>query len=378
MQRAQCERDIITESAQIARRRRARTPISRSSACARSCSAADHSRRPQVAHPAVRRAGARRPERAALDSSQLAGMARTSINVMALDLQRGDVTIGEQPPTEHAGSPHSDARVSRALATMSLRHRCSTSPAPASRSSSAWRRRSPPTTCSASSSGRATARATATASTSRSGGATSPSARVRRSCCRRPRKRASRSPRTACATRCRRRSRCPGLPLRVTTFAHQDPGQPQGAPDGRRRRSAQPGATPRATSPSATSLIADDNHIAGSFADKRDAVAGSARVRTSRCDFVSGVTRRPGHLLAALRCRGRAKAGAGSVVREVNAWKMAGEALAIGDLIVGNLPASGQGLRAGSSRTSSTIGSRAYLELYSNAAGHVDKRGGDV
>ena len=31
---------------------------------------------------------------------QLAGMARTSINVMLVDLQRGDVTISEQPPTE--------------------------------------------------------------------------------------------------------------------------------------------------------------------------------------------------------------------------------------------------------------------------------------
>ncbi len=31
----------------------------------------------------------------------------------------------------------------------------------------------------------------------------------------------------------------------------------------------------------------------------------------------------------------------GSVVRDVNAWKMAGEPLAMGDLIIGSLPATG-------------------------------------
>ena len=51
--------------------------------------------------------------------AQLAGQARTSINVLVLDLRRGDVTISEQPPTEQA-----DRRLQmqglEGLATMSL------------------------------------------------------------------------------------------------------------------------------------------------------------------------------------------------------------------------------------------------------------------
>jgi hypothetical protein len=60
-------------------------------------------------------------------------------------------------------------------------------------------------------------------------------------------------------------------------------------------------------------------------------------------------------------------AGAEASVRDVNAWKMAGEPLAMGDLIVGNLPASGQGLRAEVEPYVVDDRLAAYLELYSNS-----------
>ena len=82
--------------------------------------------------------------------------------------------------------------------------------------------------------------------------------------------------------------------------------------------------------------------------------------------FVGGVSLEPG--IYSLRfgvvdADGRR----GSVVRDVNAWKMAGEPLAMGDLIVGNLPASGQGLRAEVEPYVVDDRLAAYLELYSNA-----------
>jgi Flp pilus assembly protein TadD len=82
--------------------------------------------------------------------------------------------------------------------------------------------------------------------------------------------------------------------------------------------------------------------------------------------FVSGVVLEPG--IYSLRFgvvddEGRR----GSVVRDVNAWKMAGETLAMGDLIIGSLPASGQGLRAEVEPYVLDDRLAAFVELYSNA-----------
>ena len=64
MQRAQCERDIVTEASEITRRLREETEES-VAGLSTDPPPADHGGRPQVAHPAVRRARARRSERAA-------------------------------------------------------------------------------------------------------------------------------------------------------------------------------------------------------------------------------------------------------------------------------------------------------------------------
>ncbi|HEU4691843.1 MAG TPA: tetratricopeptide repeat protein, partial [Vicinamibacterales bacterium] len=57
----------------------------------------------------------------------------------------------------------------------------------------------------------------------------------------------------------------------------------------------------------------------------------------------------------------------GSVIRDVSAWKMAGEAFALGDLIVGDMPtAQGQGLTVQVEPYIQSEGVAAYLELYSN------------
>src|ERR1051325_3434372 len=98
MQRAQCERDIVTESGEIARRLREETEesVAGLSLILRQLTTVD-------GHKSLILLS----EGLALDDQNelrqlvtLAGAARTSINVMALDLQRGDVTVGETPPTE--------------------------------------------------------------------------------------------------------------------------------------------------------------------------------------------------------------------------------------------------------------------------------------
>ena len=97
-QRAQCERDIISESSQIARN--VKEDADQSLIGLR-----------QILERLSYIDGPKSliliSEGLAVDDTselrsivQLAGMARTSINVMLVDLQRGDVTIAEQPPTE--------------------------------------------------------------------------------------------------------------------------------------------------------------------------------------------------------------------------------------------------------------------------------------
>jgi tetratricopeptide (TPR) repeat protein len=112
-------------------------------------------------------------------------------------------------------------------------------------------------------------------------------------------------------------------------------------------------------------VIDDTNQVAGSFVTKATLSPGAGSPNEP-LHFVSGVSLEPG--IYSLRfgvvdADGRR----GSVVRDVNAWKMAGEPLALGDLIVGNLPASGQGLRAEVEPYVLEDRLAAYLELYSNS-----------
>jgi Flp pilus assembly protein TadD len=154
-----------------------------------------------------------------------------------------------------------------------------------------------------------------------------------------------------------------GLPVRVTTFAQQDPASQKV----RLTVSAQVGAAGAMPAPYTVGYIVidDANRIAGSFLSKATLSPGAGSPNEP-LHFVSGVVLEPG--IYSLRFgvvddEGRR----GSVVRDVNAWKMAGETLAMGDLIIGSLPASGQGLRAEVEPYVLDDRLAAFVELYSNA-----------
>lgn len=158
-----------------------------------------------------------------------------------------------------------------------------------------------------------------------------------------------------------------GLPLRVTTFAHQDTSGKV-----RLRVAAQVGQ-PGAQAADFTvgyMLVNDQNQIAASFSDTvRLSPAGTGA--SDALDFLGGVVIEPGIYrlhFGVVDAEGRR----GSVVRDVNAWKMAGEPLALGDLIVGQLPAAGQALRAAVEPHVAADGLAAHLELYSNAPTALD------
>jgi VWFA-related protein len=358
MQRAQCERDIISESSQIARNIR---------------EDADQSllglrqileRLSYIDGPKsliLISEGLAIEDTSELRSIvQLAGMARTSINVMLVDLQRGDVTISEQPPTElqdrriqvtglealatmsrgslfhiaGTGEPIFDRLASEisALYILGVEQRPSDSKGDRHRIDVEVRRQN------------VTIR-------SRQAFVTSPTMKAKRS--------AEDNLRDALS------SPFPvsGLPVRVTTYAQQDPASQKV----RLTVSAQVGAAGAKPAPYTVGYIVidDANQVAGSFVTKATLSPGAGSPNEP-LHFVGGVVLEPG--IYSLRFgvvddEGRR----GSVVRDVNAWKMAGEPLAMGDLIIGSLPASGQGLRPEVEPYVLDDRLAAYIELYSTA-----------
>ena len=365
-QRAQCERDIVTEAGEIARRLREETDesVAGLAMILRQLTTVD-------GHKSLILLS----EGLALDDQNelrrlvgLAGAARTSINVMALDLQRGDVTVGEQPPTETQ-----DRRIQmqglEGLATMSLGslfyvagtgdpiferlsseisayYLLGVEQRPKDREGDRHRidvevRRRDVTI------------------RSRQAFVLSPTANAPKS--------ANDSLRDALLSP----FAVSGLPLRVTTFAHHDPasdkvrlmvsaqvGQP-GAPKGEftvgyllvdrrqphRRQLRSRSARWSRPAPAATSRSISSAASSWSPASTRCASASSTR-----------------------------RAAAAACVREVNAWKMAGETLAFGDLIVGSSArAPARRCAPASSRTSRPTCSPAHMELYSTAAATFEK-----
>ena len=358
-QRAQCERDIVTEAGEIARRLREETDesVAGLAMILRQLTTVD-------GHKSLILLS----EGLALDDQNelrrlvgLAGAARTSINVMALDLQRGDVTVGEQPPTETQ-----DRRIQmqglEGLATMSLgslfyvagtgdpiferlsseisayyllgveqrpkdregdRHRIDVD----------VRRRN------------VTIR-------SRQAFVLSPTAGAPKS--------VNDSLRDALFSP----FAVSGLPLRVTTFAHHDP-----ASDKVRlmvsAQVGQPGAQ-KGEFTVGYLLVTDDNRVAANYAEKRTLEPASDSA-DEPLDFLGGVVVEPG--VYTLRFGVVDAAGRrGSVLREVNAWKMAGETLAFGDLIVGPAPGAGKALKAGVEPHVTADTLAAHMELYSTTA----------
>ena len=358
MQRAQCERDIVSESSQIARN--IREDADQSMIGLRNIL----QRLSYIDGPKsliLISEGLAVEDTSELRSIvQLAGMARTSINVMLIDLQRGDVTIAEQPPTElqdrriqvtglealatmsrgslfhiaGTGEPIFDRLASEisALYILGVEQRPSDSKGDRHRIDVEVRRQN------------VTIR-------SRQAFVTSPTFTGKRT--------AEDNLRDALA------SPFPvsGLPVRVTTFAQQDPASQKV----RLTVSAQIGAAGAMPAPYTVGYIVinDANQVAGSFLGKATLAAGAGSPNEP-LHFVSGVVLDPG--IYSLRFGVVDDDGRrGSVVRDVNAWKMAGEPLAMGDLIVGSLPSSGQGLRAEVEPYVLDDRLAAYIELYSNA-----------
>ena len=356
-QRAQCERDIISESSQIARA--VKEDADQSLIGLRQMLE-------RLAYIDGPKSLILISEGLAVDDTselrsivQLAGMARTSINVMLVDLQRGDVTISEQPPTELQ-----DRRIQvtglEALATMSrgsLFHIAGTGEPIFDRLASeisAWYILGVEQRPSDSKGDRhridVEVRRRDVTIRSRQAFVLSPTLKKRS---------AEDNLRDALS------SPFPvsGLPVRVTTFAQQDPASQKV----RLTVAAQVGAPGAEPAPYTVGFIVidDANQVAGSFVTQAKLSPGAGSPNEP-LQFVGGVSLDPG--IYSLRfgvvdADGRR----GSVVRDVNAWKMAGEPLAMGDLIVGNLPPSGQGLRAEVEPYVVADRLAAYIELYSNS-----------
>jgi VWFA-related protein len=289
---------------------------------------------------------------------RLAGAARTAINVLSVDLRRGDVTIAEQPPTEAedrrilmqgleaiaamsrgslyhiagTGEPIFERLASEISAyyLLGVEQRPSDLVGDRHRIDVEVRRRD------------VTIR-------SRQAFVLSPSMTTKRS--------PQESLRDALASP----FAISGLPLRVTTFAQQEPGTEKvrlvvAAQVG------QPGAEPGDFTIGYL-VIDDQNRVAASFGDQVKLTSGAGSPNEP-LKFVSGVVVDPG--LYSLRIgvvdsQGRR----GSIVRDVSAWKMAGEPFALGDLIVGPIPSQGQGLTVQVEPYIQTEGVAAYLEMYS-------------
>ena len=297
---------------------------------------------------------------------QLAGQARASINVMLVDLNRGDITISERPPTESqdrriqteglealatmsrgglfhvagTGEPIFDRLASEISASylLGVEQRPSDSRGDRHRIDVEVRRRD-------------------VIIRSRQAFVLSPTVTQKK------------SPRDYLADALVSPFAVSGVPVRVTTFAQQDP-----ASDKVRltisAQVGQPGA-PAGAFTVGYLVINDANQVAANFVTQATLSPGAGSPNEP-LQFASGVLLDPG--IYSLRfgvvdANGRR----GSVVRDVNAWKMAGEPLALGDLIVGNVPTGGEGVRAEVEPFVTGEGIAAYVELYSNSASAWDR-----
>jgi VWFA-related protein len=360
---AQCERDITTEAAEIARR--VREDADQSALGLRQLLERLRFAEGPKSLILISEGMAIDDQNELRSLVRLAGAARTSINIMAVDLRRGDVSVGEQPPSETqdrrfqmqgleslatmslgslfyiagTGEPIFD-RLSSELSAhylLGVEQRPSDREGDRHRIDIEVRRRN------------VTIR-------SRQAFVLSPTAGAKRS--------PAESLRDALSSP----FGVSGLPLRVTTFSHQEPAT------GKVRLSiaaqiGQPGATK--TDVTLGYLLVDrDNQIVSSYANAHT-LEPRASGANEPLEFVGGVVVEPG--IYSLRFGVVDNDGRrGSVVREVNAWKMAGETLALGDLIVGAIPEAGQALRAGVEPHVTTDTLAAHLELYSTAATTFD------
>jgi VWFA-related protein len=355
---AQCERDIISESSQIARNSREDADISLR----------------ELQRLLEQLAFVDGPKSLILISEglgvsetndlrhlvRLAGAARTAINVLSVDLRRGDVTIAEQPPTEAE-----DRRILmqglEAIASMSrgsLYHIAGTGEPIFERLASeisAYYLLGVEQRPSDSVGDRhridVEVRRNDVTIRSRQAFVLSPSRTTRR------------SPQDNLRDALGSPFPISGLPLRVTTYAQQDPGSEKV----RLLIAAQVGEA--GAKPSTFTLgylvIDDQNKVAASFGDQITLTPGAGSPNEP-LKFVNSALVEPGLYslrLGVVDSEGRR----GSIVRDVSAWKMAGETFALGDLILGGIPAQGQNLTVQVEPYVLTEGVAAYLEMYSTS-----------
>src|SRR4029453_13702309 len=108
-------------------------------------------------------------------------------------------------------------------------------------------------------------------------------------------------------------------------------------------------------------VVDDRNTVVASFLERMTLTPGSSSP-SEALRFVGGVGGVPGTYslrFAAIDEEGRR----GSIVRDVSAWKMAGEPFAMGDLVIGPVPPQGKGIAVQVEPYVNTDGVAAYLEL---------------
>jgi VWFA-related protein len=156
-----------------------------------------------------------------------------------------------------------------------------------------------------------------------------------------------------------------GVPLRLTTFAYQDP-----KASGKIRvvMAADVGqaGTPAAQYTMGYIVVDSDGRVAAANSDKLKLEPLEGRTNAS-LSYLGYVTLDPGVYelrLAAVDADGRH----GSVVREVNAWKMAGEEFTYADLVVNHAATAAGGLRPDVEPHVDPDGLAAYVELYAASA----------
>lgn len=154
-----------------------------------------------------------------------------------------------------------------------------------------------------------------------------------------------------------------GVPLRVTTFAQQDPAsnkvQMIVAAD-----VDQPGAA-QAQYTLGLLILDRDNRVAASWSNAQT-LSPASKSPNAPLSFRVAVPLDPGNYslrLAVVDSAGRR----GSVQRDISAWALAGEELAFGDLIVGAPPEGGAGLAVAVEPHIASESVAGYLEIYSSS-----------
>jgi len=155
-----------------------------------------------------------------------------------------------------------------------------------------------------------------------------------------------------------------GVPLRLTTFIYQDPKAPGKVRIVMAADVGQAG-TPSGQYTMGFIVVDDQGRVVASRSEKPKLEPLEGRTNTS-LSYLDAVTVEPGVYevrLAAVDAQGRR----GSVVRDVNAWKMAGEELTYADLVVNHAATASSGLRPDVEPHVDADGVAAYMELYSTS-----------